>query len=168
MKDRTKIVLGQPKLPGTLSGVVAQIKDGPKYAEIRIGIVTAIDTASGARLQTDATSEAWVNRSEDLAVAVGDRVWLLKQGAAYIVAGRLSGEPSGPMIGHVMLWARSTPPLGWLLCNGAAVSRTTYSTLFGVTGTAYGTGDGSTTFNLPALSAVAASTGTVPYIIRAL
>jgi microcystin-dependent protein len=41
------------------------------------------------------------------------------------------------------------PVVGYLLCNGTAVSRATYSDLFGVVGTAYGAGDGSTTFNLP-------------------
>ena len=38
---------------------------------------------------------------------------------------------------------------GWLLCDGSAISRTTYSALFALIGTAFGTGDGSTTFNLP-------------------
>lgn len=42
-----------------------------------------------------------------------------------------------------------TPPDGWLLCDGGAISRTTYRPLFDVIGTAYGVGDGSTTFNLP-------------------
>jgi len=42
-----------------------------------------------------------------------------------------------------------TAPDGWLECNGAAVSRTTYSRLFAAIGTMYGAGDGSTTFNLP-------------------
>ena len=45
-----------------------------------------------------------------------------------------------------------TVPDGWLLCNGAAVSRTTYANLFAVIGTKYGTGDGSATFNLPNLA----------------
>ena len=40
-------------------------------------------------------------------------------------------------------------PDGWLQCNGAAVSRTTYAALFAVIGTKYGSGNGSTTFNLP-------------------
>jgi microcystin-dependent protein len=49
------------------------------------------------------------------------------------------------------MWAGSTAPTGWLLCNGAAVSRTTYSDLFAVISTTYGTGNGSTTFNVPDL-----------------
>lgn len=43
----------------------------------------------------------------------------------------------------------STPELGWLECDGSAISRTTYSALFSAIGTTYGTGDGSTTFNIP-------------------
>lgn len=53
--------------------------------------------------------------------------------------------------GCVMPYAGATAPDGWLLCHGQAVSRTTYADLFIAIGTAYGTGDGSTTFNLPDL-----------------
>jgi microcystin-dependent protein len=53
--------------------------------------------------------------------------------------------------GAVMAFARSSVPTGWLKCNGAAVSRTTYANLFAAIGTTYGAGDGSTTFNLPDL-----------------
>jgi len=49
----------------------------------------------------------------------------------------------------VLPYAASTAPDGWLLCNGSAVSRTTYAALFAAIGTSYGSGDGSTTFNLP-------------------
>lgn len=52
-------------------------------------------------------------------------------------------------IGAVVDYAGSTAPSGWLMCYGQAVSRTTYSALYAVLGTTYGTGDGSTTFNLP-------------------
>jgi len=51
--------------------------------------------------------------------------------------------------GSVVAYIASSAPGGWLLCDGTAVSRTTYSTLFGVVGTTYGVGNGSTTFNLP-------------------
>lgn len=56
-----------------------------------------------------------------------------------------STVPPGTMI-H---FAGKTLPDGWLICNGAAVSRTTYAALFAAIGTTYGSGDGSTTFNLP-------------------
>ncbi|MDD3593026.1 MAG: phage tail protein [Candidatus Gastranaerophilales bacterium] len=54
--------------------------------------------------------------------------------------------------GTVIWSARSSAPSGWLICNGAAVSRTTYADLFTAIGTAFGNGDGSTTFNLPLLT----------------
>ena len=59
----------------------------------------------------------------------------------------VQGVPSG----SVFCMAVATVPSGYLECNGAEVSRTTYSVLFAVIGTAYGTGDGSSTFNLPDL-----------------
>ena len=56
-------------------------------------------------------------------------------------------------VGVVQMWAGEAAPAGWLLCQGQAVSRTTYAALYTVCGTAYGTGDGSSTFNLPDLRA---------------
>ena len=53
------------------------------------------------------------------------------------------------MIGSIVATARSTAPTGWLLCDGAAVSRSTYAALFSAIGTAYGVGNGTTTFNIP-------------------
>ena len=55
-------------------------------------------------------------------------------------------------VGTVIAVAANSAPSGYLLCNGAAVSRTTYAGLFAKIGTTYGTGDGSTTFNLPNLT----------------
>ena len=54
-------------------------------------------------------------------------------------------------IGLISMYAGSTAPTGWLICDGSAVSRTTYANLFNVIGITYGSGDGSTTFNLPNL-----------------
>ena len=55
------------------------------------------------------------------------------------------------LTGFIQMFAGSTAPTGWLICDGSAVSRTTYADLYAVIGTTYGTGDGSTTFNLPNL-----------------
>lgn len=52
-------------------------------------------------------------------------------------------------VGSVTMFASNGAPTGWLECNGTAVSRTTYAGLFAAIGTVFGTGDGSTTFNLP-------------------
>ena len=54
--------------------------------------------------------------------------------------------------GSYIQFAGSQAPAGFLVCNGGAISRTTYSALFAVIGTTYGSGDGSTTFNLPNLT----------------
>lgn len=53
--------------------------------------------------------------------------------------------------GVVQAYLGTSAPTGWLFCDGAAISRTTYSALFSLFGTRYGSGDGSTTFNLPDL-----------------
>ena len=59
------------------------------------------------------------------------------------------GTGSGADIGDVKTTATLVPPSGWLSCNGAAVSRTTYAALYTAIGDTYGAGDGSTTFNVP-------------------
>lgn len=59
---------------------------------------------------------------------------------------------AGVPVGFVLPFAANSAPDGYLLCNGAAVSRTTYAALFAVIGTTWGSGDGSTTFNLPNLT----------------
>lgn len=84
-------------------------------------------------------------------------------------------------IGSMTMWAGTATggtapaytslPSGYLLCDGTAVSRTTYASLFAVIGTRYGSGDGSTTFNLPSLTTrvpiglAASSSPTVPTTI---
>jgi microcystin-dependent protein len=54
-------------------------------------------------------------------------------------------------VGAIIPYGGDSAPSGYLLCYGQAVSRTTYADLFTVTGTTYGSGDGSTTFNVPDL-----------------
>jgi microcystin-dependent protein len=62
-----------------------------------------------------------------------------------------NGVQGAAPIGTILDYAGSTAPTYWYLCYGQAISRTTYSALFGIIGTTYGSGDGSTTFNLPDL-----------------
>ena len=64
------------------------------------------------------------------------------------------GSSPGGILGDIPVGAQipfggGSVPNGWLLCDGSAVSRTTYADLFAVIGTSYGAGDGSKTFNLP-------------------
>ena len=69
--------------------------------------------------------------------------------------------------GTTLEYLGATAPSGWLLCDGSAISRTKYPGLFTALGTTYGTGDGSTTFNLPDMRGVfprgAGTNGTANY-----
>ena len=67
------------------------------------------------------------------------------------VSGNLTvtGSSTIAPIGSILMWSTGSAPTGYLLCNGAAVSRSTYAALFGVVGTTFGAGDTTTTFNLP-------------------
>ncbi|WP_288077329.1 phage tail protein, partial [Pseudomonas sp.] len=66
---------------------------------------------------------------------------------AFVAGAAAEMSPAG-MVAH---FARNSAPAGWLKANGAAVSRTTYAALFAAIGTTFGSGNGSTTFNLPDL-----------------
>lgn len=69
-------------------------------------------------------------------------------------SGRVTEDIDAPIfIGMIQPFAMSSPPSGWQVCNGAALSRTEYIWLFNVIGTAWGAGDGSSTFNIPRLQA---------------
>lgn len=58
----------------------------------------------------------------------------------------------GVNTGIIVPWSNASVPSGFLECDGAAVSRSTYAALFAVISTTYGVGDGSTTFNVPDLT----------------
>ena len=64
--------------------------------------------------------------------------------------GGLSGQ-GGSLVGTIAAYGNNSTPNGWLLCDGTAVNRSTYSALFAAIGTSWGAGDSSTTFNLPDL-----------------
>jgi microcystin-dependent protein len=68
-----------------------------------------------------------------------------------VVAGSLRGQGS-VQVGFIGIYAGAAPPTGYLICDGQAVSRTTYADLFANIGTTWGAGDGSTTFNVPGLN----------------
>lgn len=141
-------------MPESISQLAAQIaapSEDTLSASLRMGIVTQIEATGSFRVRTDSTGSAWLTRDRDTILTVGDKVWIIKQGAVWLVGGRLSGGQATP-VGTVNAYAGATAPNGWLLCNGAAVSRVTYAALFAVIGTTYGSGDGSTTFNVPNLT----------------
>jgi phage-related tail fiber protein len=70
-------------------------------------------------------------------------------------------------VGSIVPYAGTVLPGGFLTCNGSAISRTTYAALFSIIGTTFGSGNGTTTFNLPNITAgLTASSGTIAYIIK--
>lgn len=112
-------------LDGVTSGIQAQINSKAPSASPTFTGVPAAPTASAGTNTTQLATTEFV-------------------GAAVSV-----GMPTGAIIP----FAGSTAPTGWLLCDGGStgVFRTTYAALFAVIGTTYGSGDGSTTFNVPDL-----------------
>ena len=74
---------------------------------------------------------------------------LMQQLIKQDIQGAVSGDTLP--IGTIVPFGSDTFPENWLLCDGSAVSRTTYQDLFNIIGTTYGAGDGFTTFNLPDL-----------------
>jgi microcystin-dependent protein len=69
--------------------------------------------------------------------------------SATITASNLAVTVGVNPAGTIIMFGGTVTPTGYLFCDGSAVSRTTYATLFAAVGTAYGNGDGSTTFNVP-------------------
>mgnify|MGYP004458959197 CR=1 FL=1 len=94
---------------------------------------------------------------DNLPIATTDKLGAIKVGANLLISedGRLNAVGDGGVvsdtlpIGAIFEWGSNYIPTNWLLCNGQEVSRTEYPELFAIIGTAYGSGDGSTTFNLP-------------------
>ncbi len=104
------------------------------------------DSSNYIALQSPATVSSNVTFS--LPAADGSDGDVLKtNGSGALSFGAIQGVPTG----SVFCMANTSVPAGYLECDGAAVSRSTYSVLFGTIGTDYGTGDGSNTFNLPDL-----------------
>jgi len=90
---------------------------------------------------------------------------------ASAVAAAVAALPAavGPDVGDYC-WSARAAKTKWLLCDGAAISRTTYAALFAQIATRYGSGDGSTTFNIPKSAGrtlIAAGTGTVAEAVAA-
>jgi phage-related tail fiber protein len=101
---------------------------------------TAPSTTYANQLWYDTANNQIKMRNE----ANSDWIVLGTVGTTFEVTG---GIPAGA----VQSFAMNTAPTGWLDCDGSAVSRTTYSTLYTAIGTTFGVGDGSTTFNVPDL-----------------
>jgi microcystin-dependent protein len=102
-------------------------------------------TALQLRRGTTAQNNAFTGAAGELSYDTATEGLIVHDGST---AGGFEIMPSGSIIAF---GGAAAPDAGWLLCAGADISRTTYARLFAVIGTAYGTGDGSSTFGLPDL-----------------
>lgn len=114
--------------------------------------ITIGTSATSVTVGTSATTLSLGTNATTLNLGTGTATTLnvSNSGANTVFSGTLNSvvSPFVP-VGAVFYMASTTLPTGFLECNGAAVSRTTYAGLFAVIGTTFGVGDGSTTFNLP-------------------
>lgn len=87
----------------------------------------------------------------ETAALADDAVETAKIDDGAVTAAKLAAAVLASLIpaGTILATGRSTAPTGFLLCDGSAVSRSTYGDLFTAIGTTFGSGNGSTTFNLP-------------------
>ena len=120
-----------------------------KNTEYQVGDVVYVD--SNLKVALDCIYAGTTSAEElDLSNAkVGD---VIEDGTVtWMLFDRRRLEDSVP-IGTILTYGANEIPIGYLACDGTAVSRTVYADLFAVIGTTYGAGDGSTTFNLPNLN----------------
>ena len=104
------------------------------------------DSSNYVALQAPATVAANLTLTPPAADGSSGQA-LTTNGSGALAFATIGGVPTGA----VFYFAANTAPTGFLKANGAAVSRTTYAALFAITGTTYGAGDGTTTFNVPDL-----------------
>ena len=114
-------------------------------AGLAIANITGLQAALNKKLNSSDFQKA--TKAEAEAGTDADKVMTPERTRQAIGALAPPGVPAGAIITSACINA----PLGYLRCNGAALSRTTYATLFSQIGTRFGAGDGSTTFNVPDL-----------------
>jgi len=129
-------------------------------ATLKISSTSGSDTSIGLSTRNTSANVAIVHVDGGTGVLSGLKV--INQASNYIpvtsnlaLQSAIQGGQTQPVpvvpAGSIIAWSGSSAPSGYLLCDGTAVSRTTYAALFAVAGTGYGIGDGSSTFNTPDL-----------------
>ena len=133
------------------AGVLVRGSDGQIYMSV---VASGPGTQAGVQNPTTAGVSYWVapkiptaGVSEDSNVAASTAFVKAAINAAIASVSVAAAVP----VGCIMYYGSTSAPSKWRICNGGAISRTTYADLFAVIGTRFGAGDGSTTFNVPNL-----------------
>lgn len=117
--------------------------------KIATGAVTG-DKIANAVITFDKLATAAIATQEQALAGTDNNVLMTPLRVAQAVAAQI---PPAVPTGMIAFFDLTEVPDGWLVCDGSAVSRTTYANLFAKIGTRHGAGDGSTTFNLPDMDA---------------
>ena len=146
----TTTTLGTVVWGRTHSGFHNDYNDAIEAIEAKVGVdgsaVTASLTYKVTTLETNQTTlDAQNVKLTGTQTITGNKTF----SGTTTFSGTVVGIPW--ITGEIKIWTTGTAPTNWLLCDGTAVSRTTYATLFGVIGVVYGVGNGTTTFNVPNL-----------------
>jgi len=124
---------------------------GATHLKGAVSIGGAVTVAGAAHFASTVTVAGAATFSSTVTIKGAVHVSATVCAATYYGGGsNLTGLPSMPT-GAILTWSVTAAPSGYLTCNGDAVSRTTYSSLFAVVSSLYGDGDGSSTFNVPDL-----------------
>lgn len=152
------------------NNIIFQMRDyllSKPYKVIRMDLATSVDGV-GVTQDTSLFNSDKLHPNDAGTLKMYER-FLLDIGDGIIVDDKKEELSTVVPVGTVSVFAGSTAPEGYLICDGSAVSRTTYSSLFEIVNTTYGEGDGSTTFNLPNLQGkLTGNNGTITmnYIIK--
>lgn len=123
-----------------------------KAGGVEVVTLTGTQALSNKTIASPANISATTGNAAIIAATGPDtniNIDLAPKGSGSVLFG--GAAPALTPTGMLAPFAGTSAPTGWLLTFGQAVSRTTYAALFAVIGTTYGSGDGSTTFNLPDL-----------------
>ena len=126
-----------PETLDTLAELAAALGDDPNFATTIVNLIDA--KCAQAKLDAHPVGSFYESTDPTSPAELFGGTWEEK-------------IPDGELVGSVTAFSESTLPEGWLLCDGSAVDRTLYAALFAAIGTTYGSGNGSTTFNLPNLT----------------
>ena len=140
--------------PSGINNAIRQLMaDVKEESEAKAEAIAAAATQASSALEAYAEGQAAKDAAQDAAIAAAQSSADAAQSSADAAQSSADAAQNSVPTGTVIAFAaNSEPPGSYLLCNGAAVSRTTYAKLFSVISTTYGAGDGSTTFNLPELT----------------